>query len=123
MSGSLNDILPDTISEESERILVNLLMRKGRIAAGLAVRLLHAMEERFGPEAREVVRDMAGGFEPTPRPVAGEPESDLREFCAFIDRAGAGSLQKERVIDEPDRVGYRITRCMWADNLRGRARL
>ncbi len=59
MPGSLSDILPQPLDEQSEEILNDLLKRKITSAAGLAVDLLHAMEERFGPEAREVVRDMA----------------------------------------------------------------
>jgi hypothetical protein len=91
MPGSLNDILPDPISKENEEIVLDLVKRKMKGAAGLAVRLLHAMEERFGPEAREVVDDMIRNREPTPRPDAGEPEADLREFYARLDRGCVGS--------------------------------
>jgi len=115
MPGSLNDILPEPIGEENEKILLDLLKRKMKGAAGLAVQLLHAMEERFGPEAREVVRDMAEHPKPTPRADAGEPEADLREFCARLDKGCAGSHRWERVIDELDRIGYHFTRCMWAE--------
>jgi hypothetical protein len=115
MPGSLNDILPEPISEENEKILLDLLKRKMKGAAGLAVRLLHAMEERFGPEAREVVRDMSANLEPTPRSDPGDPEENLREFCAQLDMNCAGSHRWERVIEEPDRIGYRYTRCMWAE--------
>ena len=118
MPGSLNDILPDPISRESEEILLDLIKRKMKGAAGLAVRLLHAMEERFGPEAREVLREMIGHREPTPRPGAGEPEADLRTFCDRLDRGCVGSHRWERVIDEPDRIGYHYTRCMWAEVFR-----
>ena len=115
MAGSLNDILPEPISEENERILLDLLKRKMKGASGMAVRLLHAMEERFGPEAREVVRDMARNREFVPRPNVGEPEVDLQEFCADLDRGCAGSHQWQRVRDDPDRIGYLFARCMWAE--------
>jgi hypothetical protein len=115
MPGSLNDILAEPISEENERVLLEHLMRKMRTSAELAVSLLHAMEDRFGPEAREVVRDMAKSQEATPRPGAGEPEADLRELCAAIEGMTAGSHLWERVIDEPDRIGYHFTRCMNAE--------
>ena len=115
MPGSLNDVLPEPISEENERILLDILKRKMKNAAGMGVRLLHAMEERFGPEAREVVKDMAANREPTPRPDAGEPEADLQEFCTSLDKSCAGSHQWQRVVDEPDRIGYEFTRCMWAE--------
>ena len=115
MQGSLNDILPEPVSPESEAILLDLLKRKMAASARLAVDLLHAMEARFGPEAREVVREMAQGRAVSPRPEAGDPETDLHDFCAQLDRACAGSHRWERVVDEPDRVGYRFTRCMHAE--------
>lgn len=115
MPGSLNDILPEPISEENEKLLLDLLKRKTKGAAGLAVQLLHAMEDRFGPEAREVVRHMAEHRRLTPRPDAGEPEGDLQEFCARLDEGCVGSHRWKRVVDEPDRIGYHFTRCMWAE--------
>jgi len=115
MPGSLNDILPDPITKENEEILLELVKRKMKGAAGLAVRLLHAMEERFGPEAREVLRDLIENREPAPRPDAGEPEANLHDFCARLDRGCVGSHTWERVIDDPDRIGYHYTRCAWAE--------
>jgi len=115
MGGSLNDILPEPISEESERIILDMLKRKMKGAAGMAVRLLRAMEERFGPEAREVVKDMIAKRQPKPRPDAGDPQKDLHDFCERLERGCVGSHKWERVIDEPDRIGYHFTRCMWAE--------
>jgi hypothetical protein len=118
MPGSLDELLPDPISQENKEILLDLLKRKMKGAAGLAVRLLHAMEERFGPEAREVLCELIENREPTPRPGAGEPEADLHAFCDRLDRGCVGSHRWERVIDEPDRIGYHYTRCMWAEVFR-----
>ena len=115
MRGGLNDILPEPISEENERVMLALLKQKMKGAAGLGVALLHAMEQRFGPEAREVVREMAGSHQPVPRPESGAPEADLQEFCARLERGCAGSHRWERVVDEPDRIGYQFTHCLWAD--------
>lgn len=118
MPGSLNDILPDPISEADEEILLDLLHRKMGVLAGIAVDLLHAVEERFGPEVRKVVRDMAKGQEFPQRENTGDPEKDLHEFCDMAEKAAVGSHRWERVIDEPDRVGYRFTRCMYAEIFR-----
>ena len=115
MNGSLNEILPEPISPETEEILLEHMKRKMKGAAGLAVRLLHAMEERFGPEAGEVVREMALGQPVTPGDNPGEPADDLKQFCSRLDKGCVGSHQWERVIDEPDRIGYHYTRCMWAE--------
>ncbi|MAE61859.1 MAG: hypothetical protein CMJ49_10955 [Planctomycetaceae bacterium] len=115
MPGSLNDILPEPISEANERVILDLLKRKMKGAAGLGVQLLHAMEQRFGPEARQVVRDMADDRRSTPRPDPGQPAADLHEFCARLDRGCVGSHQWQRVSDQPNRIAYEFTRCMWAE--------
>lgn len=118
VSGSLNDILPEPISEENERILLDLLKLKLRGAAELTVQLLQAMEERFGPEAREVVYEMARNYAVAPRSETGEPETDLHAFCDRLEEGCVGSHQWERIVDEPGRIGYRFTRCMWAEVFR-----
>jgi hypothetical protein len=115
MPGSLNEILPEPVSEENERILLAHMKHVAGYGVGVAVRLLHAMEERFGPEAREVVADMIAGLQPSPRPDAGEPRADLHEFCDRLEKGCVGSHRWERVVDEEDRVGYRFTRCLWAE--------
>jgi hypothetical protein len=116
--GSLNDILPDPISPENEAVLLDVLRRKMAVSLELAVDLLRAMEQRFGVEAREVVREMARKQEFETREEVEEPEADLRNFCAMIDRVAAGSHRWDRVVDESDRIGYRFTRCMYAEILR-----
>jgi hypothetical protein len=118
MPGSLNDILPEPISPENEAVLMELLKRKMSAGLGLAVDLLHAMEQRFGAEARQVVGDMAHNQEFEARQDVGEPQADLRSFCAMLDQATAGSHRWERVVDEPERIGYCFTRCMYAEILR-----
>jgi hypothetical protein len=118
MEGGLNRILPEPISEENQRILLDHIKGKMRGAAGLAVMLLRAMEDHFGPEARDVVRAMARTRTAEPRSEARDPREDLRAFCAQLERACVGSHQWERVVDEPDRIGYRFTRCMWAEVFR-----
>ena len=115
MPGSLNDILPEPISEENERILLDLIKQKMEVAAGMGVMLLRAMEERFGPDAREVVRDMARQSQFAPRPDAGDPKVDLHEFCDTLEKGCVGSHRWERGVDEPGRIGYEFTRCAWAE--------
>ena len=115
MFGGLNDILPTPIDAENEEVLLELLKRKMKGASAVAVQLLHAMEERFGPDAREVVREMVRSQKRAPRHPTGLPEADLRGFTANLEKGCAGSHRWERVIDEPDRVGYLFTGCMWAE--------
>ena len=113
MPGELGDILPN-ISEAEEKLIEELIYRKMKGYAGLAVRLLHTMEKRFGPEARDVLREMTEDFGFQPRPDPGDPSADLHELCDSVERACIGTHRWERVIDEPDRIGYHFTDCMHA---------
>ena len=115
MPGSLNEILPEPVSPRNEEAILALITRKMKSAANMGVRILHAMEERFGPQARQVLKDMEARMEPSPAPDAGDPCDDLHDFCDALDRGCVGSHRWERVIDEPGRVGYHFTRCAWAE--------
>jgi len=117
MPGSLNDILPQPISEENEVIILDLLKRKMTVSLDLAVQLLNAMEKRFGPEVREVIQQMAKEQDFPPEDEFGLPNEDLWKFCTMIDHAAAGSHRWERVIEEGDRIGYQFSRCMYAEIL------
>jgi hypothetical protein len=103
------------MSEENERVRVELLKTRMTGAAALGVRLLRAMKERIRPEARKVVSDMAKYPQPTPGPDLGDPESDLREFCGRLYMGFVGSHQQERVINDSRCTGYHDTRCMWTE--------
>lgn len=114
MPGSINEILTDGVSEADEEVIQELLYRKMKGYAGLAVRLLHAMEKRFGPEVREVLGQMVEDLSYPPRPDAGDPRADLHELCEGVERGCAGTHRWDRVIDERDRIGYHFTGCMHA---------
>jgi hypothetical protein len=115
MLGNLNEILPEPISDESQEIILELLKRKMTGSAQVAVRLLHAMEERFGSEARDVMREMVASPPATPRQNVGDPVSDLQEFITDLERGCVGSHRWERITDEPDRIGYLFFGCLWAE--------
>ena len=91
MLGSLNDILPEPISEENEKIILDLLKRKMTVSLDIAVQILQAMERRFGAEAREVVKTMIQNQEFDQRELFSDPEKDLREFCEIVDSSIVGT--------------------------------
>ena len=91
MSGSLNDVFPDPISMEDEKIPLDLLKQRMTVLAEIAVDLFRAMERRFGPEARYVVLEMARNQQFPPREEVGEPEADLQDSCALISRTAVGT--------------------------------
>lgn len=115
MAGGLNDILPEPISEQNEKVIMDLLKRKMSASCGLAVQLLHAMEKRFGPAAREVVREMAKNQTYPPRENQKTPEQDMQEFCSMVEKVAAGSHRWQKTINEPARIGYNYTRCLYAE--------
>lgn len=123
MPGSLNDVLPDPISAANEEMITEIMKRKIRSGATLAVRLLHAAEKRFGPDARMLITDLikegyAGGLARAPQSRNSDPRKDLEELCAKLDKACVGTTRWERVINDPDRIGYHYTRCIFAEVLR-----
>jgi hypothetical protein len=118
MAGSLNEMLPDPISDADEQILLDLLKRKMTVMADIAVELLRAMENEFGSKAREVVREMINHQEFEARQGAGKPETDLRDFCAMVDKTAVGTHKWKKTEDQPHSVGYSFTRCMYAEIFR-----
>jgi len=118
VAGSLNEILPDPISEADEKVLLDLLKRKMTVMADIAVELLHAMEKHFGSKAHEVVREMINHQEFEARQNPGKPETDLRDFCAMVDKTAAGAHKWKKTKDQPNSVGYNFTRCLYAEIFR-----
>jgi hypothetical protein len=118
MAGSLNEILPDPISEADEKVLLDLLKRKMTVMAEIAVELLHAMEKRFGSKAHEVVREMINRQEFEARQNPGKPETDLRDLCAIVDKTAAGTHKWKKTGNQPNSVGYNFTRCLYAEIFR-----
>ena len=115
MQGTFQSILPDKISEETEAILNDLLKRKMKGAASMLVRVMRIMEKKYGSEVYDVVRSEMGKWSPRAPEDCGAPEDDLHEFCDRLDKGCVGSHRWERVVDEPDRIGYRYTKCLWAE--------
>jgi hypothetical protein len=115
MPGALNEILTEPVSEQNEKILDHLLKAKLKTACSIAVELLHAMEAHFGPEVRQVLNSIVENRQFQSRRNPGNPGEDLRVFCDELDHGCVGTHRWERVVEEPDRIGYRYTRCMWAE--------
>jgi hypothetical protein len=119
MEGSLNEILPEPISKINEEAVLDFVKRKMMVSLDLAVEILHAMEKRFGSEAREVIWEMASQQEFDIREKTGSPEKDLQDFCNMAEHMAAGTHRWKRVIDTSTAIGYEFTRCMYAEILRG----
>lgn len=118
MTRDADELQGKPLSQELDPAFEELLRRKLRSAAMLSVRLLRAMEARFGPEARLAIGDLMRSPAAEPRREVGEPAADLRLFCERLDRGCVGTHRWTRTTDEPGRIAYRYTRCMWADIFR-----
>ena len=118
MPGNLNEILPKPVSSETETIVEEFLRQKLTTACSISVELLHVMESHFGPEVRDVLKKFIEDRIFPKRLNTGSSEDDLHKFCDEMDKGCVGTHKWERVIDEPDRIGYRYSRCMWAEIFR-----
>lgn len=115
MGGSIKPLLPDAISDESERIVEDLVKRKAKGMAARLVRVVRAFQERFGAEADEVLASLASKMRPRPAEKLGTPQEDLHAFCGRLDTGCAGSHKWTLLEDTPDCKAYSFTRCMWAE--------
>lgn len=118
MPGRISELIPEELSPESEAVLRELLKRKVKAACGMLVRVVRILEQRYGPEVKQVVREQIVQRTPREKADFGPAEEDLHAFCRSLERGCTGSHEWERVADEPDRVGYRFTSCLWAEVFR-----
>jgi len=115
MVSSLAVVLPEEISTETEAVILKKLRDEAMMGCSMAVRVLRALEEHYGPEAKEVAHKAFGVSKPRPAEQLGDPEQDLYAYLDRLEKGCAGSHEWEKVSDEPDRVEYRFTRCLWAE--------
>ena len=115
MPGQISDLIPEDLCPESEAKIRELVKRKMKGACGMLVRVLRILEEHYGPEVKQLVHDQLMRRKPRPAEQRGPAADDLRVFCDALDRGCVGSHEWERTIDEPDRVGYSFTSCLWAE--------
>ena len=92
MAGSINDLIPEDLSPESEEKIRELVKRKMKGACGMLVRVIRLMEEHYGPDVKDIIHDAI--MQKTPRPEAelGPPE-ELKEP---IDRGLRGEVESSR---------------------------
>ena len=118
MKSSLARVLPETIPESCEAVILEKTKAKMKSACGMAVRIMRALEAHYGNEAKEVARRAFDQHTSRDEKELGAPEDDLHKYLDGLEKGCSGSHEWERVIDEPDRVEYRFTRCTWAEVFR-----
>ncbi len=115
MSPSINNVLPEPVSDEVAAAFREVLKRKVKGCAGVLVRCLRALEERYGKEVYAVCEEALAQRTPRAAEELKSPEEDLQEFCAGLERGCSGSHEWVRVEDKPGRIGYSFTACLWAE--------
>ena len=118
MMSSLALALAEDVSEEVEAVILDKMKTKMKMGCGMAVRIMRALEAHYGPEAKEIAHKGFSKGKSRPESEFGPPEKDLHDYIEGLEKACAGSHEWEKVCDEPNKVEYRFTRCMWAEVFR-----
>lgn len=98
---------------------LEILKKKMTGAVSMYVEAVRTIQEVYGPEASETIRDsqmrkwVEGAAE-----RAKSTDNSLRAFCTALEEGCHGSHEWEKVEDSDTRQAYRFTRCMWADVFR-----
>lgn len=114
-TGSIREVLPEEISEDTEDLFVCILKSKMNSCASILVKVIRALELEYGPKVMEIARNTLLTRDPRPASQIGKPEEDLRIFCQQLEKECIGSHRWQRLAESPDRIGYRFYRCLWAE--------
>jgi len=114
-TGSIREGLSEQISKDTEDFFVGILRSKMMSCASILVKVIRALELEYGPRVMEIARNTLLARDPRPTSQIGKPEDDLRIFCQRLEKGCVGSHRWQRLVDSPDRVGYRFYRCLWAE--------
>jgi hypothetical protein len=116
MKSSLKRALPEEIGEKTEAIILEKMRTKMRISCGMLVKVVRALEKKFGKEAvDQVARKALHETTPRPRREMGTPAFDLAKYVRKMDRGAAGTHEWKRKRGGPNSVAYEYSSCMWAD--------
>ena len=117
---SLQAAIPRAVDADVERAFLEILRRKVTGPISLYVSAVRAIEEAYGPQARDMIRDrqLQESVDRAARQGAIAADNSLKAFCTALEQGCRGSHEWEKLEDTPTRQAYRFTRCMWADVFR-----
>lgn len=117
--GSLQGLLPEAVSAETESRLHELLLRKVTAIVGSYVDAVRALEAVGGPEAVQALRQRRLSQSVEDAAERGRRgDNSLRAYCSALEEGCRGSHEWVKTEDSDIRQGYRFTRCLWADAFR-----
>jgi len=89
-----------------------------RSHASSLVNVIRAIEGKYGEEGKELARQAFLSPSRQRRREPSDPSKDLHEFCDNLERGCRVTHEWTRVVDEPNRVKYIFSKCMWAEAFR-----
>lgn len=118
--GSLQKILPETVSEAVEEAFLGKLRAKIFAGASNLVLAVRAVQAVYGDAGVQTIfRAFAeAGAETGKERAKASPDNSLRSFCSAIEQICIGSHEWAKLEDSNTRQAYRFTRCMWAEAFR-----
>lgn len=117
---TLQELVEQSLEPETEEAVQELLRRKVAGAVSMYIETVRAVEQRWGPEAKEALRRRLEERTVRANRARGRADSDnsLRAFCTALEAGCRGSHEWEKVADDDTRQAYRFTRCLWAEVFR-----
>jgi hypothetical protein len=118
--GSLQKILPETVSEAVEEAFLGKLQAKIFAGASNLVLAVRAVQAVYGDAGVQIVRRAfaESWAEAGKERAKAADDNSLRSLCSAIEQICIGSHEWIKLEDSDTRQAYRFTRCMWAEAFR-----
>jgi len=119
MASSIEKTVGPLTTEQKEKVL-RKIEDEIEFFCGAFVAVIRAIEKNYGEKGKDLMRKgfIAWSVENSRRMAEEAEKDDLQTYGDLIESAGTGTHELDRITDEGNRIGYRITRCMWAEKFR-----
>ena len=115
--GSLQQILPEPVSEAVEKAFLAKLYSKMLTSATPLVKAVRAIQAKYGDEGVEVIHQaFKEHAAERGRKMAREAKAGtLKAYCSALEAGCTGGNEWLKLEDTDKRQAYRFTRCIWAE--------
>lgn len=82
------------------------------------VAIVRAVERKYGEEGKNAVKEAwleEVYYRPWKKIGESVKKNDVQTLAKLIEEGCFGTHEWERVVDEPNRVAYKFTKCRWAE--------
>jgi len=114
---SLQQILPEPVSEAVEKVFLAKLYAKMLTSATQLVKAVRAIQAKYGDEGVEIIHQAfrEHSVERGRKMARQADATTLKAFCSALEAGCTGSHEWLKLEDTAKRQSYRFTRCMWAE--------